>query len=77
LYPLQVSAKKTIEWAYSEAEGGEWIHVDKSILDETALPDGIEKNIGFEGTPDPASGFYCVYDGRKIMDVQTGRTAPP
>ena len=47
---------------------GEWQVVDKSILDDpaTAIPDGIEKMIGFEGTPDPATGYYCIYDGGKL-----------
>lgn len=69
LYPLQVSNKVTLQWAY--AEGGDednktWTTVDKSIVDGESLPEGIEKMIGFEGTPDPASGFYCIYDGGQI-----------
>lgn len=64
LYPLKISGKKTLEWAF--LDGDAWTIVDKSILDEQTPPEGIEKQIGFEGTPDPASGFYCVYDGGKL-----------
>lgn len=73
LYPLKISNKVTLQWAY--AEGGDddttWIAVDKSILDDspTSVPDGIEKMIGFEGTPDPATGFYCVYDGGQLKQL--------
>lgn len=69
MYPLQVSAKKTLEWAYYQEEQEEWTVVDKSILegDGAAVVDGIEKLIGFEGRPDPASGYYCVYDGGRLQ----------
>lgn len=53
-----------MEWAYLDGE--EWKVVDKSILETESIPDGIEKMIGFEGTPDPATGFYCIYDGGKL-----------
>ena len=36
-----------------------WVTVDKSVLD-TILIKGIEKQMGFVGTPDPTTGFYCV-----------------
>jgi hypothetical protein len=55
-----------MEWACKESEKDEWSVVDKSILDGATLPEGIEKMIGFEGTPDPATGFYCIYDGGKL-----------
>ncbi len=29
-------------------------------------PEGVEKLIGFEGRPDPASGFYCVFDNGRL-----------
>jgi len=29
-------------------------------------PAGIEKEIGFQGTPNPATGFYCVYDNVRL-----------
>jgi hypothetical protein len=77
LYPLQVSTKKTLEWAYYKEDDEEWKIVDKSILlqqdggrdddDDVGvggakIPDGIERLIGFEGRPDPASGFYYVQE---------------
>jgi len=40
--------------------------VDKAILENESLPAGIEKMMGFEGTPDPTTGFYCIYDGGKL-----------
>jgi hypothetical protein len=66
LYPLLVSAKAQIEWGYSATTASEndkdasvsYVVVDKSVLDEASA--GIEKLIGFEGIPDPATGFYCV-----------------
>lgn len=66
LYPLQVSNKKTLEWAYFAKELEEWTTVDKSILEAQPPPAEIEKMIGFEGRPDPSSGFYCVYDNGKL-----------
>lgn len=78
LYPLQISPKKILEWAYYQDEKEKWTVIDKSILTEkpseegttTSTPvklDGIEKLIGFEGRPDPASGYYCVYDGGRLQ----------
>jgi hypothetical protein len=61
-----VSNKKTIEWAYFQDETEEWATVDKEILEEQTLPDGLDKVIGFEGRADPASGFYCVYDNGRL-----------
>lgn len=58
LYPLKVSPKVSVEWGYAAGEGDSWTTVDKSVL--TDAPDGIEKKIGFEGKPDPSTGFYCV-----------------
>jgi hypothetical protein len=65
LYPLLISAKAQIEWGYSNGTSGgdnedvtSYVVVDKSVLDEASA--GIEKLIGFEGVPDPATGFYCV-----------------
>ena len=61
LYPLQISSKAQVEWGYRNAENT-WVVVDKSVLE--SVPDvGIEKNMGFEGTPDPTTGFYCVRCG--------------
>ncbi|CAJ1934717.1 unnamed protein product [Cylindrotheca closterium] len=69
LFPLQVSKKSTVEWGYkegdSDSDSGEWkvVDVKASLID---VPDGFEKDIGFEGIGDPATGFYCVYDNGKL-----------
>ena len=39
--------------------------VDKSVVE--GAPDSIEKLIGFEGRPDPSTGFYCVYDNGRLQ----------
>ena len=64
---MQVSTKDRIEWSYWDADGDDWVIVDKSVLDEEDIPAGFEKMIGFEGRPDPASGYYCMYnEGRMV-----------
>lgn len=37
----------------------EWVVVDKSI-DVPDKESQIDRKIGFEGTPDPNTGYYCV-----------------
>lgn len=66
LYPLQFSSKKTLEWGYhsGDDENVEWKLVDKTAVADAV--EGLEKLIGFEGRPDPASGYYCVYDGGRL-----------
>lgn len=69
LYPVQLSSKKTLEWGYSpseDKENTEWKTADKSSMDEVEDSVGFEKLIGFEGRPDPSTGFYCVYDGGRL-----------
>ena len=58
LYPVQVSSKAQVEWGFYSNDDDTWVTVDKSILD--VADDGVEKKIGFEGTPYPNTGFYCV-----------------
>jgi hypothetical protein len=60
-----------MEWAYTESSEGEvdWKVVDsKAVLEDANIPDGIEKLVGFEGQPDPATGFYCQYDGGRLAE---------
>jgi hypothetical protein len=68
LNPLQFLPKDKVEWAYASAtatpEQEDWIVVEKT--DASDATPGIEKKIGFEGIPDPSSGFYCNYEGGKI-----------
>ena len=62
LYPLKVSIKKKIEWGYRYLSDSveEWKTVDKSCMKDEVK--GLERLCGFEGKPDAATGFYCVYD---------------
>jgi len=87
LYPLQVSPKDKIDWGVKEISSSSsdsedaWVMVDKSILEEgsstsTALPDALEKLIGFEGTPDPASGYYCYYNEGRLVNAEKDVKAP-
>jgi hypothetical protein len=68
-----VSTKDVVEWAYYSDEKDEWIVVDhKSVLasnDAVPIPENIVRGrgIGFEGRPDPATGFYCMYNDGRIV----------
>lgn len=68
LLPLQVLPKDVVEWAYIKDNDGEeeWVLISKDICDDA--PSGVEKKMGFEGLPDPASGFYCHYDQGRLVD---------
>jgi len=67
LLPLQVKPKDVVEWGYRAAgSDDEWSLVNKKVVD--GAPKGVEKKVGFEGTPDPNSGFYCHYSGGRIVD---------
>jgi len=77
-----VSAKDRLEWGYRKAPSGDadsaednWNVVDvKSVDSNDVQRVGIEK-IGFEGTPDPNSGYYCVYDEGRLSNTDKG--VPP
>ena len=72
LLPLQVKPKDMAEWGYrtigdnDDDEEPSWSIVDKSVCDDA--PKGVDKKIGFEGTPDPNSGFYCHYSSGRLVD---------
>lgn len=72
LLPLQVLPKDIVEWAYYKEDGdeGEWVLVSKDICDDA--PAGVEKKMGFEGLPDPGTGFYCHYDQGRLVDRSDG-----
>jgi hypothetical protein len=72
LFPLKVSPKDKVEWALKE--GKDWKIVDKAVLEGSELPSGIEKLIGFEGKPDPGTGYYCFYNEGKL--VNSGEDVP-
>jgi hypothetical protein len=69
LFPLQVSAKEKVDWAFWDVDNEDWIIVEKTVLDVDDLPDAIEKLVGFEGRPDPATGFYCMYNEGKLVNT--------
>jgi hypothetical protein len=69
MFPLKISQKSRAEWAYQKE--GEWIVVDKKILDEQEVPNGIEKLIGFAGRPDPSSGYYCLYNEGRLVSGES------
>ena len=70
LFPLQVSKDAKVEWAYWQEEPEEqWVVVENHKVVLEGAPDGIEKDIGFEGRPDPASGFYCLYNQGRLVDT--------
>jgi hypothetical protein len=77
---LQVSTKDTVQWAYMNDASEEWVIVDKSVVESaTDIPADVEKGkaIGFEGKPDPASGFYCRYNQGRIVDETNPRDKSP
>jgi hypothetical protein len=73
LYPLKILPKDRVEWAYSTSstpEQGDWILLNKDVAKDA--PAGIEKNVGFEGKPDAATGFYCHYENGRMIDRYSG-----
>mmetsp|Transcript_19972 Transcript_19972/g.29918 ORF Transcript_19972/g.29918 Transcript_19972/m.29918 type:complete len:220 (+) Transcript_19972:95-754(+) len=73
LYPLKVLPKDRVEWGFSTSptpEQEDWILVTKDAANDA--PTGAEKSIGFEGKPDPASGFYCHYENGRLIDRYSG-----
>ena len=69
LYPVQIPANAVLEWGMMNGEE-EWMEVEKSKGDDA--PDGIEKKIGFEGVPDKATGFYCMFKDGKVVERASG-----
>jgi len=64
LFPLRISKNARVEWGYQDGEEETWIKVDKAVLEGDAT-EALEKKIGYEGTPDPSTGFYCIYESGK------------
>lgn len=63
-----------MEWGYSSSgDSNSWVAVDKSAL-EGDIPNDFEKTIGFQGEPDPRTGFYCFYNEGKL--VTNGNEVP-
>ena len=68
-FHFQFRIKDQVEWAFTSTptpEQEDWITVDKSVTADA--PAGIEKRIGFEGTADVGTGFYCHYQDGKLTD---------
>lgn len=43
-----------------------------NVVVVVAVPEHLEKMIGFEGRPDPSTGFYCVYEeGRRKLGEES------
>jgi hypothetical protein len=66
LYPVKIPAHSVLTWGYKEDDS--WVAVDKSVDDDESIPKGIEKEFGFEGISDKASGFYCYYSEGRIVE---------
>jgi len=74
LFPLKISQRDVVMCAYLDEESDKWVVVEKAVMEEKKMPSGVEKLIGFEGRPDPSSGFYCVYnEGRLVNDGDNSR----
>ncbi|KAL7570017.1 hypothetical protein ACA910_017061 [Epithemia clementina (nom. ined.)] len=75
LFPLQITPRDTVTWAYWNEDSDQWIVLEKEVLEKSRTESpGLEKLIGFEGRPDPSSGFYCVYnEGRRVGDTDDAR----
>merc|ERR1712071_80854 len=73
LFPLKVRAGARLEWGYVvEEEDGDdtkmnWVAVSPKEFESLDAPKGEEKNIGFEGFCDTATGFYCQYHEGKLV----------
>lgn len=71
LYPVQIPSNAVLEWGY-ETNDDEWVAVDKNKGGDDVAK-GIEKQIGFEGISDKATGFYCFYhEGRVVERDEAG-----
>jgi hypothetical protein len=77
LFPTKVSTKDTVEWAYWN-DSEDWNVVDKSVVESAQVSADFEKGkvIGFEGRPDPASGYYCFYNGGRLVNGEKDVYAP-
>jgi len=78
LYPLQIRSNARLEWGYNEKgddEETEWVAVPAKEFNSLESPEKGDKDIGFEGFGDPSSGFYCHYDGGKLVNERVGATS--
>jgi len=67
--------KERLEWGLYNVETKTFDAVDKSLTD--GMDEFDTKQIGFEGTGDPKTGFYCHYnDGRLVSNRDEKSEAP-
>jgi hypothetical protein len=62
-----VSPKDTIEWGFRSSTNDDWVIVDKSVLNDMDIK-SIDKRMGFEGKPDPKTGYYCFYNEGRLVN---------
>lgn len=61
LYPLQIQSKDKVEWGYAVTTSDDNDFVVVNVKQVNV--DGVDaKSVGFEGTPDPVTGYYCHYE---------------
>lgn len=64
------AGKALLQVGYRPADGADFAPVGKKGADDVPVDDA---EIGFEGLPDPASGYYCSYkDGKLVTPVGVG-----
>lgn len=87
LYPLLISSKDKVEWGFqsnnnnnnneNDNDTNKWVAVNVKDVNVDAVD---VKKIGFEGRPDPASGYYCHYDvsskGTKVLNLENEKDEP-
>jgi hypothetical protein len=65
VYPHKILLKDTLNYAYLNKDD-QLVVIGKSLFGDVALPDGIEKAIGFVGLPDK-SGFYGARSSEGVI----------
>jgi hypothetical protein len=90
LFPLKVTPQIKLAWGYFQTTGdatspsadgssvsGQWVVVDPKAADVVAGQKDFDKSIGYEGTPDPSTGYYCTYNEGRLVGttVTVSKTA--
>jgi hypothetical protein len=56
----------------SASVSGKWVVVDPKAADAVvAGQKDFDKSIGYEGTPDPSTGYYCTYNEGRLVGGTT------
>jgi hypothetical protein len=83
LFPLKVTPQIKLAWGYFQTTGdvatpvdggavsGKWVVVDPKAADAVAGQKDFDKSIGYEGTPDPSTGYYCTYNEGRLVGGTT------